>query len=63
MLKQVQTSRVQPRLEKIKRLSKGLQRVHKRIITETKELVKDLDLYHKELIVKQPNMRDTSSDR
>lgn len=52
MLKQVDATRIKPRVDRIKGLQKGLQRVHKRIIKETKELVKDLDTYHKELILK-----------
>lgn len=51
MFKQIDTIRIKPRLDKIKGLQKGLQRVHKRIVKETKELVKDLDMYHRELLV------------
>lgn len=61
MFKQIDTTRIKPRLDKIKGLQKGMQRVHKRIVKETKELIKDLDVYHKELIVKPQHHEQTSS--
>jgi hypothetical protein len=62
MFKQIDTTRIKPRLDRIKGLQKGMQRVHKRIVKETKELVKDLDAYHRELFVKPQHPEQTASE-
>lgn len=50
MIKQVDASRVQARLQKMKGMQKGIQRVHKKLIHEHKQLAKELDEYHKEIV-------------
>ena len=44
-------TRIQPRLQKIKGMSNGVQRVIKRIAHEHVELFKDIDKYHRELLL------------
>lgn len=50
MIKQIDTSRIKPRVIKIQRLTKGLERVHRKIVKEHQELIKDLDAYHKGIV-------------